>query len=44
MENFNSLIEALIKAKPASSKGRYVKGVSVSTTMGVGVRVSYTPN
>ena len=43
-ENFNALIAALVKAKPASSKGQYVKGVSVSTTMGVGVRVAYTPN
>jgi large subunit ribosomal protein L1 len=43
-ENFQSLMGALVKAKPASSKGHYVKGVSVSTTMGVGVRVSYTPN
>jgi len=33
----------LVKAKPASSKGQYIKGVSVSTTMGVGVRVSYAP-
>jgi large subunit ribosomal protein L1 len=43
-ENFQSLMGALIKAKPASSKGHYVKGISVSTTMGVGVRILYTPN
>jgi large subunit ribosomal protein L1 len=43
-ENFQTLLAALVKAKPASSKGRYVRGISVSTTMGVGVRVSYTPN
>ncbi len=43
-ENFHALMTALVKAKPASSKGHYVKGVSVSTTMGVGVRVAYTPN
>ena len=43
-ENFQALMTALIKAKPASSKGHYVKGVAVSTTMGVGVRVAYTPN
>jgi len=35
---------ALVKAKPASSKGHYVKGISVSTTMGVGVRIVNTPN
>ena len=43
-ENFQALMAALIKAKPSSSKGHYVKGVAVSTTMGVGVRVAYTPN
>ena len=42
-ENFKALMAALVKAKPASSKGHYVRGVSVSTTMGVGVRVVYTP-
>lgn len=41
-ENYQTLIATLVKAKPASSKGHYVKGVSVSTTMGVGVRVAYT--
>ena len=43
-ENFHSLMGALVKAKPASSKGHYVKGISVSTTMGVGVRVVNAPN
>ena len=43
-QNFDALMAALLKAKPASSKGHYVKGVAVSTTMGVGVRVAYTPN
>ena len=42
-ENFKALMAALVKAKPASSKGHYVRGVSVSTTMGVGVRVVYVP-
>ena len=40
-ENCKALMAALVKAKPASSKGHYVRGVSVSTTMGVGVRVVY---
>mgnify|MGYP003961497673 FL=1 len=43
-ENFRTLMAALVKAKPASSKGHYVRGVSVSTTMGVGVRVAYASN
>lgn len=38
-ENLAALIEALNKAKPASSKGVYMKKVSVSSTMGIGVRV-----
>jgi large subunit ribosomal protein L1 len=37
--NLRALIEALNKAKPASSKGIYLKKVAVSSTMGVGVRV-----
>ncbi|MDD5390800.1 MAG: 50S ribosomal protein L1 [Gallionellaceae bacterium] len=38
-ENLTALLEALNKAKPAASKGVYMKKVSVSSTMGVGVRV-----
>lgn len=38
-ENMLALIDALNKAKPASSKGQYMKKVSVSSTMGAGVRV-----
>ncbi len=38
-ENAMAILEALMRAKPASSKGRYVKGISVSSTMGPGVRV-----
>src|SRR5918993_849123 len=37
--NLAALIEALVKAKPASSKGIYMRKVAVSSTMGVGVRV-----
>lgn len=38
-ENMKALIDALNKAKPAASKGIYLKKVAVSSTMGVGVRV-----
>ena len=38
-ENFNALLDALIKAKPAAAKGQYLKKVAVSSTMGLGVRV-----
>jgi len=37
--NLAALVEALNKAKPASSKGVYLKKLSVSSTMGAGVRV-----
>jgi large subunit ribosomal protein L1 len=37
--NLAALLEALNKAKPASSKGVYLRKVAVSSTMGVGVRV-----
>jgi len=38
-ENARSILEALLRAKPASSKGRYLMGITVSSTMGPGVRV-----
>lgn len=38
-ENLNALIAALIKSKPAASKGQYIRRVALSTTMGPGVRV-----
>ena len=39
-ENFNALMAELIRLKPSSSKGKYIRGVSLSSTMGVGVRVA----
>jgi large subunit ribosomal protein L1 len=39
VENFEALIGAINKAKPSSTKGIYLKKVSISSTMGVGVRV-----
>ena len=41
-ENFHSLMEALVKAKPAAAKGQYIKSVSVSATMGPGAKVNPT--
>jgi large subunit ribosomal protein L1 len=38
-ENAKALIDAVIKAKPATAKGRYVKKVNVSTTMGPGILI-----
>lgn len=40
VENFNTLADILIKAKPASVKGQYVKSVTVSSTMGPGVKIN----
>ncbi len=39
-ENFNALMDAIVKAKPAALKGQYLKSISLSTTMGPGVKVS----
>lgn len=40
LENFTTLMDAVIRAKPATTKGQYVKSVIVSTTMGPGIKVS----
>ena len=39
-QNFDALISAIMKAKPSTLKGQYLKSVTLSTTMGPGVRVS----
>jgi large subunit ribosomal protein L1 len=39
VDNATALIDALVRAKPASAKGAYLKKISISTTMGPGVRV-----
>lgn len=39
-ENFQALIDALVRAKPAAAKGQYMKSISVSTTMGPGIKVN----
>ncbi|MBI4382776.1 MAG: 50S ribosomal protein L1 [Nitrospinae bacterium] len=40
-ENVNAVLALLLRLKPSSSKGTYVKGVFISTTMGPGIRVEY---
>lgn len=39
-ENFNTLMGAVIKAKPAAAKGQYIKSVAVASTMGPGVKIN----
>ena len=39
-ENYDVLMNAIIKAKPAAAKGQYIKGVSISTTMGPGLHIN----
>ena len=39
-ENFNTLLDAIVKAKPASSKGQYIKSCVVASTMGPGIRIN----
>ena len=42
-ENANALIQAVVKAKPAAAKGKYVKSVTLCSTMGPGVHLDVTP-
>jgi large subunit ribosomal protein L1 len=42
LENYAALIDEIVRAKPAAAKGRYVRTVTLSTTMGPGVRVDPT--
>ena len=37
--NFDALVDAIVKAKPSGAKGKYVKKVAVSSTMGAGIKV-----
>ena len=39
-ENFQTLINAIVKAKPAAAKGQYLKSVVVASTMGPGIKIS----
>ena len=39
LSNFRAVVDELVRAKPAASKGRYIKSVTVSSTMGPGVKI-----
>ncbi|MBQ9514223.1 MAG: 50S ribosomal protein L1 [Clostridia bacterium] len=40
VENYEALMEAIVKAKPAAAKGQYLKSVAVASTMGPGVKIN----
>ena len=42
VENFSALMDSIIKVKPSGAKGNYIKGVSLSTTMGPGIKIDLT--
>jgi large subunit ribosomal protein L1 len=42
LENYAALVEEIVRAKPAAAKGRYIKGITLTTTMGPGLRVDPT--
>ena len=44
LENFNTVMEALVKAKPAAAKGTYFKSVYIAATMGPSIKVNYKMN
>jgi len=39
-DNFQTLMSAIIKAKPQAAKGQYLKSVTIATTMGPGVKIN----
>ena len=39
-ENYDTVMNAIIKAKPAAAKGQYIKSVSITTTMGPGIFIN----
>ena len=40
VENYNALLDAIVKAKPAAAKGQYIKSVALTSTMGPGIKVA----
>jgi large subunit ribosomal protein L1 len=42
LENYATLIEEIVRAKPSAAKGRYIRSITLTTTMGPGVHVDTT--
>ena len=42
LENYAALVEEIVRAKPAAAKGRYIKGITITTTMGPGLHIDPT--
>lgn len=40
VENIQTFLSTIVRAKPATAKGQYIKGIAISTTMGPGIRIS----
>ena len=40
LQNYETLLSAIVKAKPAAAKGTYLKSIAISTTMGVGIKIN----
>lgn len=40
-ENFNAVMDAIVKAKPSAAKGIYLKSIAIASTMGPGIRIKY---
>ncbi|MDD4003002.1 MAG: 50S ribosomal protein L1 [Clostridia bacterium] len=40
VENYNTLLDAIMKAKPAAAKGQYIKSMTIASTMGPGIKIN----
>ena len=43
LENMAALVDAIVKAKPTGAKGQYIRSITVTPTMGPGIRLDLTP-